>query len=70
MYAQVDIKQYRENKDGTDLVISISGMKLGDILRRKKFGLMMAGIYLQSKEKKHTPRSGTLLIGQVICRKK
>lgn len=36
MYAQVGIKQYRENKDGTDLVISISGMKLGDILRRKK----------------------------------
>ncbi len=36
MYAQVGIKQYRENKDGTDLVISISGMKLGDMLRRKK----------------------------------
>ena len=36
MYAQVGIKQYRENKDGTDLVISISGMKLGDMFRRKK----------------------------------
>ena len=36
MYAQVGIKQYRENKDGTDLMISVSGMKLGDMLRRKK----------------------------------
>ena len=75
MYAQVGIKQYRENKDGTDLVISISGMKLEIYSAERKFktprfGLMMAGIYLQSKEKKHTPRSGTLLIGQVICRKK
>lgn len=35
MYALADIKQYRENTAGTDLVISISDMKLGDMIRRK-----------------------------------
>lgn len=35
MYALADIKQYRENTAGTDLVISVSGMKLGDMIRRK-----------------------------------
>ena len=36
MHALVDIKQYREQKDGTDLVISIDKLHLGDMLRRKK----------------------------------
>lgn len=35
MYALADIKQYRENTTGTDLVISISDMKLGNMIRRK-----------------------------------
>lgn len=35
MYALADIKQYRENTAGTDLVISVSDMKLGDMIRRK-----------------------------------
>lgn len=35
MYALADIKQYRENTAGTDLVISISDMKLGNMIRRK-----------------------------------
>lgn len=75
MYAQVGIKQYRENKDGTDLVISISGMKLGDMLRRKKIQNAEIrfddGRHISAEQrKKHTPRSGTLLIGQAICRKK
>ena len=35
MYALADIKQYRENTTGTDLVISVSDMKLGDMIRRK-----------------------------------
>ena len=34
MYALADIKQYRENTAGTDLVISVSDMKLGDMIRR------------------------------------
>ena len=35
MYALADIKQYRENTAGTDLVISVSDMKLGDMIRRE-----------------------------------
>ena len=35
MYALADIKQYRENTAGTDLVISVSDMKLGAMIRRK-----------------------------------
>lgn len=35
MYALADIKQYRENTAGTDLVISVSDMKLGNMIRRK-----------------------------------
>lgn len=35
MYALADIKQYRENTTGTDLVISVSDMKLGNMIRRK-----------------------------------
>ena len=36
MYTLVDIKQYRESTEGTDLIISVPGMKLGDLLLRKK----------------------------------
>lgn len=36
MYTMVDVKQYRENSDGTDLVVSVPGMKLGGLLQRKK----------------------------------
>lgn len=36
MHTLVDIKSYRENKNGTDLVISIPDMQLGDMLRRKR----------------------------------
>lgn len=36
MYTIVDVKQYRENSDGTDLVVSVPGMKLGGLLQRKK----------------------------------
>ncbi|MGN0348204.1 MAG: putative HNHc nuclease [Roseburia sp.] len=36
MHALVDIKEYSENKNGTDLVISVKDMRLGDMLRRKQ----------------------------------
>ena len=36
MHALVDIKKYREDKNGTDLMISVPDMQLGDMLRRKK----------------------------------
>lgn len=35
MHVLVDLKQYRENKYGTDLVMSVDGMKLGELIRRK-----------------------------------
>lgn len=35
MHVLADIKQYRENKNGTDLVISVKDMQLGDMIRRK-----------------------------------
>ena len=36
MHALVDIKKYWEDKNGTDLMISVPDMQLGDMLRRKK----------------------------------
>lgn len=36
MHALVKINQYRERKDGTDLVVSVLDLKLGDMLVRKK----------------------------------
>ena len=36
MHALVKINQYRERKDGTDLVVSVPDLKLGDMLVRKK----------------------------------
>lgn len=36
MHALVKINQYREHKDGTDLVVSVPDLKLGDMFQRKK----------------------------------
>lgn len=36
MHALVKINQYRERKDGTDLVVTVPDLKLGDMLVRKK----------------------------------
>ena len=36
MHALVKINQYRERKDGTDLIVSVPELKLGDLLIRKK----------------------------------
>lgn len=36
MHALVKINQYRERKDGTDLVVSVPDLKLGDMLQRKR----------------------------------
>lgn len=36
MHTLVKIKQYRERKDGTDLVVSVPDLKLGDMFQRKK----------------------------------
>ncbi len=36
MYAIVKINQYRERKDGTDLVVSVPDLKLGELFQRKK----------------------------------
>ena len=36
MHALVDIKKYREDKNGTDLMISVPDMQLGDMLRKKR----------------------------------
>lgn len=36
MHAIVKINQYRERKDGTDLVVSVPDLKLGDMFQRKK----------------------------------
>ena len=36
MHTLVKIKQYRERKDGTDLVVSVPNLKLGDMLQRKR----------------------------------
>lgn len=36
MYTMVDVKQYRENSDGTDLVVSVPGMKLGGAAPEKE----------------------------------
>ena len=36
MHALVKINQYRERKDGTDLVVSVPNLKLGDMFQRKK----------------------------------
>ena len=75
MHALVKINQYRERKDGTDLVVSVPDLKLGDMFQERKLemprsGLMMAGTYQQSREKKHMQLSETFQIGQDIFRKK
>lgn len=36
MHALVKINQYRERKDGTDLVVSVPDLKLGELFQRKK----------------------------------
>lgn len=36
MHAIVKINQYRERNDGTDLVVSVPDLKLGDMFQRKK----------------------------------
>lgn len=36
MHAMVKINQYKERKDGTDLIVSVPDLKLGDMLQRKK----------------------------------
>lgn len=36
MHALVKINQYREQKDGTDLVVYVPDLKLGDMFQRKK----------------------------------
>lgn len=36
MHAMVKINQYRERKDGTDLIVSVPDLKLGDMFQRKK----------------------------------
>ena len=36
MHALVKINQYREQKDGTDLGVSVPDLKLGDMFQRKK----------------------------------
>ena len=36
MYTLVDVKQYRESDKGTDLVVSVPGMRLGGLFQRKK----------------------------------
>ena len=36
MHALVKINQYREQKDGTDVVVSVPDLKLGDMFQRKK----------------------------------
>lgn len=36
MHALVKINQYREQKDGTVLVVSVPDLKLGDMFQRKK----------------------------------
>lgn len=36
MHVLVKINQYRENKEGTDLIVSVPDLKLGDMLVRKK----------------------------------
>lgn len=36
MHAIVKINQYRERKDGTDLVVSVPDLKLGELFQRKK----------------------------------
>ena len=35
MHTLVDLKQYRENKDGTDIIISVPEQHLGEMLTRK-----------------------------------
>ena len=75
MYTMVDVKQYRENSDGTDLVVSVPGMKLGGCSRERRSrmqrsALMMGGISLRSRGRKHMQRSGILQTGQAIHQKK
>lgn len=75
MHTCVCVKQYRESNDGTDLIVSIPGMKLGAFSRERKSkmqkcGLMMAGIYLQNNGRKHMRQSVILQIGQVTRRKR
>lgn len=36
MHAMVKINQYKERKDGTDLIVSVPDLKLGDMFQRKK----------------------------------
>ena len=60
MYTMVDVKQYRENSDGTDLVVSVPGMKLVVCSRERRSrmqrsALMMGGISLRSRGRKHMP---------------
>lgn len=35
MHVLVDVKQYRENKEGTDFIISVPNMKLADFVNKK-----------------------------------
>ena len=36
MHALVKINQYRERKDGTELIVSVPDLKLGDLFQKKK----------------------------------
>lgn len=36
MHALVKISKYKETQSGTDLIISVPGMQIGDMLQRKK----------------------------------
>ena len=35
MHALIDLKKYRETKDGTEILILVPGLKLGDMLGKK-----------------------------------
>lgn len=63
MHALVDIKKYREDKNGTDLMIYVPDMQLGDMLRKKRIqnaetDLMMGGISPRSSVRKPMQQSG------------
>lgn len=73
MYTLVDIKKYRESAEGTDLIVSIPGMKLGSLLQRKKIQNAEIrfddGRHISAEQrKKHTQPSVILQTGQDIRR--
>lgn len=75
MHALVKINQYRERKDGTDLVVSVPDLKLGDMFQRKKIRNAEIrfddGRHISAEQrKKHMQLSETFQIGQDIFRKK